>query len=60
MIPTLRGENGQKGDFTLFYDEVDDVILAPSKGALEGRQTGVVEPLQSDDAPLFEVRNRVL
>jgi dienelactone hydrolase len=28
MIPTLRGENGQAGDFTLFYDEVDDVLAA--------------------------------
>ncbi|MEQ8789126.1 MAG: prolyl oligopeptidase family serine peptidase [Pirellulaceae bacterium] len=28
MIPVLRGENGQPGDFTLFYDEVDDVLSA--------------------------------
>ena len=28
MMPVLRGENGQAGDFTLFYDEVDDVLAA--------------------------------
>jgi acetyl esterase/lipase len=28
MTPILRGENGQPGDYTLFYDEVDDVLAA--------------------------------
>ena len=28
MTPMLRGENGQPGDYTLFYDEVDDVLAA--------------------------------
>jgi dienelactone hydrolase len=28
MVPLLRGENGQAGNFTLFYDEVDDVVAA--------------------------------
>ncbi|HEV3339604.1 MAG TPA: alpha/beta fold hydrolase [Pirellulales bacterium] len=28
MVPVLRGENGQPGNFTLFYDEVDDVLGA--------------------------------
>jgi dipeptidyl aminopeptidase/acylaminoacyl peptidase len=28
LTPMLRGENGQKGDFTLFYDELDDVLAA--------------------------------
>jgi len=28
MMPLLRGENGQEGDYTLFYDEVDDVLAA--------------------------------
>jgi dipeptidyl aminopeptidase/acylaminoacyl peptidase len=28
MIPTVRGENGQHGIFTMDYDEVDDVIAA--------------------------------
>jgi dienelactone hydrolase len=28
MIPVLRGEEGQPGNFTMFYDEVDDVIAA--------------------------------
>jgi len=28
MMPTLRGENGLPGAFTLFYDEVDDVLAA--------------------------------
>ena len=28
MVPMLRGENGQAGDFTLFYDEVEDVLAA--------------------------------
>ena len=28
MTPILRGENGQPGSFTMFYDEVDDVVAA--------------------------------
>jgi dipeptidyl aminopeptidase/acylaminoacyl peptidase len=28
MTPMLRGENGQPGNFTLFYDEVDDAVAA--------------------------------
>ncbi len=28
LIPILRGENGQPGYFSMFYDEVDDVIAA--------------------------------
>ncbi|HWB08189.1 MAG TPA: alpha/beta fold hydrolase [Pirellulales bacterium] len=28
MVPVLRGENGQPGNFTLFCDEVDDVLGA--------------------------------
>jgi dipeptidyl aminopeptidase/acylaminoacyl peptidase len=28
LIPILRGENGQPGDFSVFYDEVDDVLAA--------------------------------
>ncbi len=28
MTPLLRGENGQPGDFSVFYDEVDDVLAA--------------------------------
>jgi dipeptidyl aminopeptidase/acylaminoacyl peptidase len=28
LVPLLRGENGQAGNFTLFYDEVDDVLAA--------------------------------
>jgi dienelactone hydrolase len=28
MIPVLRGEEGQAGNFTMFYDEVDDVMSA--------------------------------
>jgi dipeptidyl aminopeptidase/acylaminoacyl peptidase len=28
MVPILRGENGSPGAFTLFYDEVDDVLAA--------------------------------
>lgn len=28
MAPMLRGENGQAGVYTLFYDEVDDVLAA--------------------------------
>lgn len=30
MTPLLRGENGQPGTFTFFYDEVDDVLAAAS------------------------------
>lgn len=28
MLPNRRGENGQSGNFTMFYDEVEDVISA--------------------------------
>jgi len=28
MIPVLRGEDGQPGNFTMFYDEVDDAVNA--------------------------------
>jgi dipeptidyl aminopeptidase/acylaminoacyl peptidase len=28
MVPVLRGESGQPGDFTMFFDEVDDVLAA--------------------------------
>lgn len=28
MVPILRGENGQPGNFTLYYDELDDVLAA--------------------------------
>jgi len=28
MVPTMRGENGQHGTFTMYYDEVSDVINA--------------------------------
>jgi dienelactone hydrolase len=28
LVPILRGENGQAGNFTLFYDEVEDVLAA--------------------------------
>jgi dipeptidyl aminopeptidase/acylaminoacyl peptidase len=28
LTPVLRGENGQPGAFTMFYDEVDDVLAA--------------------------------
>jgi acetyl esterase/lipase len=28
MTPILRGENGQPGNYTLFYDEVDDALAA--------------------------------
>jgi len=28
MTPVLRGENGQPGNFTLYYDEVNDVLAA--------------------------------
>ena len=28
MVPVLRGENGQPGSFSLFFDEVDDVLAA--------------------------------
>ncbi len=28
MMPVLRAENGQPGVFTMFYDEVDDVLAA--------------------------------
>jgi dipeptidyl aminopeptidase/acylaminoacyl peptidase len=28
MTPMLRGENGQPGSYSMFYDEVDDVVAA--------------------------------
>lgn len=31
MIPSVRGENGQKGNFSGFYDEVDDVLAASDR-----------------------------
>jgi len=31
MIPSMRGENGQKGNFSGFYDEVDDVLSAADR-----------------------------
>jgi hypothetical protein len=41
MIPVLRGEDGQPGNFTMFYDEVDDAVNAatyhvPSQAILRG------------------------
>ena len=44
MVPMLRGENNQAGDFTMFYDEVDDVLAA---AAFLAQQPGV------DPAQLF-------
>lgn len=38
MTPMLRGENGQPGSFSAFYDEVDDVLAAADALA---RQPGV-------------------
>ncbi|HEY3787959.1 MAG TPA: alpha/beta fold hydrolase [Urbifossiella sp.] len=38
MLPMLRGENGMDGNFTMFYDEVDDAIAAADELA---RQPGV-------------------
>jgi dipeptidyl aminopeptidase/acylaminoacyl peptidase len=35
MVPTLRGENGEPGAFTLFYDEVDDVLAATEVLAIQ-------------------------
>ncbi|WP_165067385.1 alpha/beta hydrolase family protein [Paludisphaera rhizosphaerae] len=35
MTPLLRGENGQPGDFSLFYNEVDDVLAAAETLAAE-------------------------
>jgi len=31
MMPSLRGENGQMGNFSGFYDEVDDVLAASER-----------------------------
>jgi dipeptidyl aminopeptidase/acylaminoacyl peptidase len=31
MIPSVRGENGQKGNFSGFYDEVSDVLAASER-----------------------------
>lgn len=31
MVPSMRGENGQKGNFSGFYDEVDDVLSAADR-----------------------------
>jgi dipeptidyl aminopeptidase/acylaminoacyl peptidase len=28
MTPVLRGENGQPGEFTMFFDEVEDILAA--------------------------------
>jgi len=42
MVPMLRGENGQAGEFTFLYDEVDDVLAA---AAFLARQP-TVDPTQ--------------
>ena len=31
MMPSMRGENGQMGNFSGFYDEVDDVLAATER-----------------------------
>lgn len=31
MMPSVRGENGQRGNFSGFYDEVDDVLAAADR-----------------------------
>lgn len=31
MMPSVRGENGQAGIFSGFYDEVDDVLAGPGR-----------------------------
>jgi dipeptidyl aminopeptidase/acylaminoacyl peptidase len=31
MMPSVRGENGQMGNFSGFYDEVDDVLAATER-----------------------------
>lgn len=38
LLPMLRGENGLPGDFSLFYNEVDDALAA---AAVLARQDGV-------------------
>jgi dienelactone hydrolase len=38
LMPILRGENGMPGDYSLFYDEVEDVLAAT---AFLARQPGV-------------------
>ena len=50
MAPILRGENGQPGAFSAFYDEVDDVLAAADALA---RQPGV------DAAHLYVVGHSV-
>ncbi|MBX4956948.1 alpha/beta fold hydrolase [Rhizobium lentis] len=41
MMPSLRGENGQRGNFSGFYDEVDDVLAAAERLAhLPGVDSG--------------------
>jgi dienelactone hydrolase len=53
MVPVLRGENGQPGNFTLYYDEVEDVLGAaeslaalpyvdPNRIFLAGHSAGAV------------------
>jgi dienelactone hydrolase len=43
VMPILRGENGHSGDFTLYYDEVDDVLaLVDALGRLEHVDTNNV------------------
>jgi len=31
LMPTLRGENGQGGDYSMFLNEIDDVLAAADK-----------------------------
>ncbi len=65
MVPILRGENGHSGEFSMYYDEVDDVLAAraalaalpgvdPSDIVVAGHSAGgVLALLASQTAPLF-------
>ena len=44
MIPMLRGENGQPGSFSMFYNEVDDVLAAADAYQALTEARPLVEP----------------
>jgi dienelactone hydrolase len=61
MVPMLRGENGNAGEFSFFYDEVDDVLAAatflsrepsvdPSRIFLAGHSAGATLALLTAEA----------
>ena len=54
MAPILRGENGQPGVYSMFYDEVDDVLMS-HPAVLEAGTIGVPDPKRGERVKSFIV-----